>query len=61
MKTQRRPQRAKANVQRIQELRRSSAAQPIPVQREDKRFTKYGINALLDEYDNDDDNPYMWE
>ena len=30
MKTQKRPQRQKQNVRRVQELRRSNAAQPIP-------------------------------
>lgn len=61
MKPQRRPQRQKpGKVQQVQELRRSNAAQPIPVQREDKRYSKYGIGVLVDEYDNDEDDPYMW-
>lgn len=58
MKTDRKPQRQKARVQRIQDLRRSNAAQPIPSATEYKRKDKYGIK--WEEEPPEDDNPYLW-
>jgi len=63
LKTTRKPQRPKAdaNVRRVQELRRSNAATPVPSarDRESRRVQKYGIVVDL-ELDDDDDNPYLW-
>ena len=41
MKPQKRPQRQKQNVRRVQELRRSNAAQPIPSATSYSRKEKY--------------------
>lgn len=51
------PQRQKARVHRIQELRRSNAAQPIPSITDYKRKEKYGIKW---EEDDDDIDPFLW-
>jgi hypothetical protein len=47
--TRKRPQKQKANrhVARVQELRRSNAAQPHKVYSEDRSIRKYGIRAML--------------
>ncbi len=64
LKTTRKPQRPKsdANVRRVQELRRSNAATPVPSakDREARRVQKYGIVIDL-ELDDDGDNPYLWK
>ncbi len=57
MKTQKRPQRQKQNVRRVQELRRSNAAQPIPAGTDYKRKPKHG-NWQDD--DEDDDIDFTW-
>ena len=56
MKTKK-PQRQKQNVRRVQELRRSNAAQPIPAGTDYKRNLKYGIKW---EDDDDDLSLYYW-
>lgn len=58
MKQHRVPQRQKAKTVRIQELRRSNAAQPIPSGTDYKRKPKHGLDYDLD--DDDDENPYLW-
>lgn len=59
MKTQRRPQSQKSSkVRQVQELRRSSAAQPHKAATDYVRKPKYGITW---DYDDDDDtNPFTW-
>lgn len=59
MKPQKRPQRQKnPNVRRVQELRRSNAAQPIPAGTDYKRNPKH--RKHWDEEDDDDTNPFYW-
>lgn len=54
-----RPQKQKnPYVRRIQDLRRSNAAQPIPAGTDYKRRPKHGIKWEDDEDDNLD--PYYW-
>ena len=38
---------AEARVRRVQDLRRSNAAQPHKIRREDDSFRKYGMRAIL--------------
>ena len=59
MKTKNRPQKQKARVNRVQELRRSNAAQPIPSGTQYNRNEKYGIK--WDDEIDDEDNPYLWK
>lgn len=49
MTNRKRPQSPKPNrhVQRVQDLRRSSAASPHKIHRDDVNFRKYGIRAVL--------------
>jgi hypothetical protein len=58
MKTQKRPQKQKTNTRRVQELRRSNAAQPIPSGTVYQRKPKYGIG--WEEDLEDENNPYSW-
>lgn len=64
MQKQKRPQRPKsdANVRRVQELRRSNAATPVPSarDRESRRVQKYGIVIDLELDSDDDNNPFLW-
>lgn len=59
MKAQRRPQKPKSSkVKFVQELRRSSAAQPHVPATQYKRHPKHGFDFADD--DEDDNNPYLW-
>lgn len=39
---------ADARVRRVQDLRRSNAAQPHKIRREDDAFRKYGVRSIKD-------------
>jgi hypothetical protein len=59
MKAPRRVQRQKnPRVNRVQELRRSNAAQPVPSGSDYRRKSKHGLT--WEEPDEDDIDPFTW-
>jgi hypothetical protein len=58
MNPKRRPQRQKQHVNRVQELRRSNAAQPIPSGNDYRRKPKHGL--VWEDDDDDDINLFTW-